>query len=464
MQAFILRCLAGAVVAIGSIAIAATPVISLKPDHPTGIYALNENVVWTVDVEGDRTGLNAVPYVVTLDGTGQAAKGTIDLSAGPATITATRPDPGALVAHVTPPGTGKKEDGIGGAVFAPDQIKPSAPEPADFDAFWQSKLKELAAVPLNPVVEKVDVSTSVPNSDGVDYYKVTLDNIRGTHVYGQLARPTKGDKFPAMLMVQFAGVYPLDKPGVVGTAKTGWLAFNIIAHDIPIDQPDDYYANLKAGALKDYMYIGSEDKDTSYFLRMLLGCAQAVNYLKTRPDWDGKTIVVTGVSQGGLQSFATAALCPEITEVMTSVPAGADVYGPIGNPPRQFGWPYWLSNWGPKDRDMKKVQATAGYYDTAYFAARVNCPTLVGVGLLDETARPAGVIAAYNAVKGPKQLLIMPLADHHGSHNSQHDFFDQSIHWRTAIINGRPLPIPSATGAPTTAPAATGAPAAPAGT
>ena len=94
-------------------------------------------------------------------------------------------------------------------LFAPDQITPSAPAPADFDAFWAAKIKELDAVPINPQVEKVDISKGEVHRVASDYYTVTLDNIRGTHVRGQLACPTKPGKYPALLKVQYAGVYPL---------------------------------------------------------------------------------------------------------------------------------------------------------------------------------------------------------------------------------------------------------------
>ena len=422
-------------------ALSATPSpFTVLPDHANGIYALKENVVWNVDVKGDRTGLNALPYVVKKDGAGVVATGTIDLSAGPTTITATAAEPGSLRLQISSTDQPPKPLAAGGAVFAPDQITPGGPEPADFDAFWQDKLKELAAVPINAVVEKGDL-TGVKNSDGIDYYKVTLDNIRGTHVHGQLARPTVGEKFPAVLIVQFAGVYPLDKGQVVAQAKPGWLALNISAHDLPIDETDEFYKNLKATTLKDYIYIGSEDRETSYFLRMLLGCVQAVKYLESRPDWDGKTLMVTGTSQGGLQSFATAALCPQVTEVATVVPAGCDVYAPLATPPRAFAWPYWLSNWGPKNRDMEKVKKTAGYYDAAFFAARIHCPTLIAVGLLDEAARPAGVIAAYNAVKGPKELLVMPTSDHYGTGGAQMVYLQRFNEWKTDLARGKPLPI-----------------------
>jgi len=41
--------------------------------------------------------------------------------------------------------------------------------------------------------------------------------------------------------------------------------------------------------------------------------ASAIEYLFERPDWDGRTIVVTGGSQGGLQSLVAAGLNPKAT-------------------------------------------------------------------------------------------------------------------------------------------------------
>ncbi|WP_157895093.1 acetylxylan esterase [Verrucomicrobium sp. GAS474] len=423
---------------------AADPVLTVLPDHPTGVYALGEKVTWTVDVKsGERAGFNAVAYAVRKDGADKVAEGTVDLSAGPATITASRDEPGVLLAIFPNPDKTKPQAlGVGGAVYAPEKIGPSLPAPDDFDAFWDAKLKDLAAVPINPVVEKGSLD-GVKNTEGLDYYKVTLDNINGTHVQGHLARPTAGEKFPAMLMVQFAGVYPLDKAQLLAQARPGWLVLNIQAHDAPADGTVAFFEELKNGALKNYIYQGSDDRETSYFLRMLLGDVRAAEYLASRPDWDGKTLVVTGTSQGGLQSFAAAALDPKITHLMTLVPAGCDVYGPLATPARAFGWPYWLSNWGPRDRDPEKVKKTAGYFDPVYFAHRITCPALVAPGLIDDTARPAGILAAFNALQGPKELVLLPLADHHGTGGSQGAYFTRFNAWKSAIQRGEPLPLPA---------------------
>ncbi len=417
----------------------------VTPDHATGVYNPGEKVTWTVDITGDRSWASAIPYQVTKDGQVEISKGTLDVSSGPVTVSASRGDPGVLVLRLYPTG---KPNGMplafGGAVISPDKIDLATPCPADFDTFWQGKLKELAAIPPHPVEAPVDVS-ALKFSDKINFSTVTLDNINGTHVYGQLARPKEGDKFPAMLMLQFAGVYPLDKNQVIAQAKLGWLVLDISAHDAPIYESKEYYDNLKNTTLKDYVFLGAEDRETSYFLRMFLGCAQAVKYLTSRPDWNGKILLVTGTSQGGFQSFATAALCPQVTEVAVDVPAGCDLTGPVAQPPRAFGWPYWMSNWGPKGRDLKKTQVTAGYYDGINFAARIHCPTLVAVGLIDDTARPTGVIAAFNGIKGPKKLLILPLSDHHGDGNAQKDYYQEFAVWRANLQQGRPLPLNAST-------------------
>ncbi len=65
----------------------------------------------------------------------------------------------------------------------------------------------------------------------------------------------------------------------------------------------------------------------------------------------------------------------------------------------------------------------------------------MSVGLIDDTARPTGVIAAYNAVKGPKKLLILPLSDHHGSRNTQKDYYQEFAVWREALAHNRLLPV-----------------------
>jgi len=72
---------------------------------------------------------------------------------------------------------------------------------------------------------------------------------------------------PAILQVQYAGVYPLQKTWVTEKAGKGWLAMNIMAHDLPIDESPAFYEAQSAGPLKNYTMIGSESRDTPWAAR-----------------------------------------------------------------------------------------------------------------------------------------------------------------------------------------------------
>jgi cephalosporin-C deacetylase-like acetyl esterase len=232
------------------------------------------------------------------------------------------------------------------------------------------------------------------------------------------------------LQVQYAGVYPLQKSWVTDHAAKGWLAMNIMAHDLPIDESEDFYKAQAAGPLKNYTAIGSESRETSYFVRMFLGCRRAAEYLASRPDWDGKTFVVIGTSQGGLQSFVTAAFFPKVTAVIVEVPAGCD---PSANAAgRAFGWPYWAAS------QSEKAMETSRYFDAVHFAARTKCPLLVGVGLLDVTAPAGCVYAAFNQAHGPKEIVPMPQADHKRGHE---EIQKRRNIWLKALATGEAAPV-----------------------
>src|ERR1035438_6954540 len=95
-----------------------------------------------------------------------------------------------------------------GAAIAPAKLQPSVPRPADFDAFWDAKLKALRAIPINPTLTPTETK-----QDGVELYTVKLDS-RGSQVQGYLAKPAKEGKFPALVIFQYAGVYALKPESV----------------------------------------------------------------------------------------------------------------------------------------------------------------------------------------------------------------------------------------------------------
>jgi cephalosporin-C deacetylase-like acetyl esterase len=393
--------------------------IVATPPKAGGVYGVGEPIQWKVSLKGEGTGdVKQVGYVIKRGGLTVTKEGTIDLADGAGTLETSLDEPNTLLVELKAKINGKDVRTLVGAAAAPEKIQPSAPPPDDFDAFWKAKLDELAAVPVNAVVEPADAGKPT-----IEYAKVRMDNVRGTKIHAQLAKPKKpGEKFPALLLVQYAGVYPLQKQWVTSRAEKGWLTLNLMAHDLPIDEPADFYKKSSETTLKDYMAIGGGDRDTSYFLRMYLSCYRGADFLANHPDWDGQTLVVMGTSQGGQQAFVTAGLHPRVTQMIANVPAGCDVTAAqVG---RAYGFPYWANY--AKWRKDDKILETGRYYDAVHFAARVKCPAIVSLGMIDESCPPAGVFAACNVLRGPKDVIVLPLSDHKGRGNSQAEFYKRA--------------------------------------
>ena len=177
---------------------------------------------------------------------------------------------------------------------------------------------------------------------------------------------------------------------------------DINAHGIPNGKPEQFYKDLEKGALKDYRYAGRESRDTCYFLGMFLRAVRAIDFLTAQPEWDGKTVVVYGSSQGGFQAFAAAGLDQRVSFLAAGVPAGCDHTGAVAG--RVNGWPKLVPNGVDGKPDAKVLQA-ARYFDNVNFAARTRAKgAFVTVGFIDATCPPTLVYAAYNRLPIPKEI------------------------------------------------------------
>lgn len=405
----------------------------ITPDKPDGIYTQGETVQWTLQ-KNDTSDLNPIRYILKKGGLIVLGQGPVFFVDNRAKINYTFGEPGTVLLEVR---WGAEDSWrnkvVGGAVADPDQLKLSATKPADFETFWEMKINELTEIPMNPILEKEESGVK-----GVEYRKITMDNIRGTHIRGQMARPAKGKKLPALLIVQWAGIYPLQKSWVTDRARDGWLVLNINPHDLPIDKEPEFYQEQSQGDLHNYWAIGNDDRENSYFLRMYLSCYRAANYLTERPEWNGKTLVVMGDSQGGQQALMTAGFFPGITACLALVPAGFDMLGPeVG---RKGGWPQWYDQTEGKNPD--KVHETSRYFDVANFVPKIKCPLLVGVGLLDETCPPEGILAGLNQLTVPKEILILPKSGHQDRQGSQDPFkMRREKVWLPALRAGKNAPV-----------------------
>jgi cephalosporin-C deacetylase-like acetyl esterase len=278
--------------------------------------------------------------------------------------------------------------------YRPEEIKTTTTNQKDFDEFWTKALENLAAVdPQFQMTRHAEMDT-----DTHEVYEVEMRSLGEVRVRGWYERPLAAGRFPAMLRV----------PGYGGNMKpTGSkelmaiLSFNIRGHgnsqeDVPGDP-------------KNYWIRGLDQKQDYFYLGAYADCVRAVDFLVSRPEVDSGRIVVTGGSQGGGLSLATAALDPRISLCAPDIPFLCDWV-------KYFKASHWpeMNAWveAESDRSWATTLRTLSYFDTLNMADRIRCPVFLGVGLQDEVCPAATIFAVYNRLRGPKEYHVYPTAGH----------------------------------------------------
>jgi cephalosporin-C deacetylase-like acetyl esterase len=379
--------------------------VKVSADRSDALYARGQTVAFTVRVEHQGKPLESgeVTWTLSKDGVDPRRTGRAVLTGGQATITGSLNEPGFLQCNVTFEGGGEKVTAKAGVGIAPTEIRPSLPVPSDFADFWGGKKKLLAAVPMSPRLTPV----KSPAAE-IDAFDLQADSV-GKPVSAYFARP-KGAKprsLPAILTVHGAGVRSSGLSAAVGWAKEGALAMDMNAHGLPNGREDAFYAALAAGELKGYPKIGRDSRETIYFLGMLLRLVRAIDFLTVQPEWDGRTVVVSGSSQGGLQAIAAAGLDARVSFFAAGVAAGCDHTGAVAS--RIAGWPKFIET---KERPGAEVVAAVRYYDCVNFATQAKAPGFFTVGFIDTTCPPTSVYAAYNALPTKKEIFNDIAAGH----------------------------------------------------
>ncbi|HKS41943.1 MAG TPA: acetylxylan esterase [Blastocatellia bacterium] len=420
---FVFKILAASIFLQAAAHLCSAQQLTLTPYKASGIYGIGEKVGWTASLPQGAVSTGDYAYTIRKNNQDVIKTGSLDFSAGRTSIEVTLDEPAMIYVQISSRGDSGKGMAVGAAV-APEKLRPSVPRPADFDQFWESKIKMLKKIPQNAVLTPSD-----SGKPDIEYATIKMDNINGAHVYGQLAKPKKQGKFPALIIFQWASPpYPLQKQWVTDRAAEGWLTLNIEPHNVLPDQPQSYYDALP-DELKHYESIGRDDRDKNYFLQMYLADYRAVDYVASRPDWDGKTLVVMGTSMGGQQSLCVAGLNPKITHVIVNEPAGCDSNGSLYG--RAAGYPNWPS-------DNLKIMQTALYFDAVNFASHIKVPALVAIGFVDTVTPPVGIWIAFNQIQGPKEAVPMINSPHNhlATPEQQRPFTSRSAQWLNTLVQG----------------------------
>lgn len=405
----------------------AGPAWIVRSDHENALYQPGQTATFTITLgENSTIAPDAeVFWTMSKDGVAPKTNGKVKLEGGKATVTGKLDEPGFLLCKVSAHEEGKGASGIWGVGYSPDRIGRSMPFPQEFDAFWKSRLDQLAAVPQNPVLTPV----AEVKEGNVEAFDVRVDCV-GAKVSGYFARPkgAQPKSLPILLTLHGAGVRSANLGSATGAAAQGLLAMDINAHGIDNGKDEAFYKALADGELKNYREFGRDSRENGYFVGMFLRAKRALDFLCSQPEWDGKTVVVSGGSQGGFQAFAAAALDERVTVMVAHVPAGSDHSGMLAN--RVAGWPKMVPV--TDDRPDPAILEASRYVDNVNFATRCKAKVaIVSVGFIDGVCPPTSVYASYNELPvKDKTILNMPGV----AHSVPQDFTRQASElWRKKI-------------------------------
>lgn len=401
------------VLAIGSLALSAqNTVLQVTTDKPEGIYRNGENVVFNIQVleNGKPAPGEKFSYELRADGQ-EPVKNSAVSAAEPIQVKSALNKPGWT--HIAVSLTDKDGKPIAksvkrlGAMIDPESIKPGADEPKDFDAFWKEQRETLNKVPVKAILD----DAGVIEKDGVKFrcYDVKIDCAGVAPVSGYLTIPegAKPGSLKAVVYYHGAGVRSSNKQ-----MNPNAIILDVNAHGILNGQPSEFYQYLNRTNLSGYQFRNMDDRYKFYFREMFLRVMRALDYMKTRPEWNGKDLIAYGSSQGGAQSLAAAALDPQVTLCVACVPALSDHGGILAG--RESGWPRLIR----LNKDGKpanaKIAETSGYYDSVNFAKRIKAETCVSAGFIDTVCVPTSVYAVYNSLPAgtAKIMYNMPAKGH----------------------------------------------------
>ncbi|MBQ6379486.1 MAG: acetylxylan esterase [Prevotella sp.] len=380
--------------------------VLVQPDHQDWTYQTGEKATFTVSILKSGTLLDnvSIDYAAGPE-MYQDVRKSVVLKDGTLRLTGSMKQPGFYRVDVTAHIGGKDYKGACGAAFSPEQLQPSTVMPKDFQAFWQNAIAEARKTELNPTKRLLPERCT----KDVNVYEVSFQNILPDYrTYGILcvpvekdhANPAKAGRYPALLRVPGAGVRPYG--GDIWTASQGAITLEIGIHGIPVTMEQKVYDDIFHGALNWYWEFYTDDRDKNYYKRVIIGCIRALDYIEEYTPWNGKEMGVTGSSQGGFLSLATAGLDKRISYYAPVHAALCDHTNSLRGV--ACGWPHYF--YYNKGKGQEKQIEVSRYYDGINFARLITKDQAgwFSFGYNDDVVPPTTAWATYNTVTGPKEI------------------------------------------------------------
>ena len=285
-------------------------------------------------------------------------------------------------------------------------------EPKDFDEFWARQFARLDKVPIRD--ERIEIRCDNPKAR---LFAVRIDCAGLRPVTGYLSIPKAvddGATFPCRLETHgYSG--DSCKHGTPTWARDNEIVLNINAHGLKLVEFGATDADTKALRWEtrsnnmSYAFDPKQnaDPEVAYFNGMVLRVKRGLQYLKTLKGWNGRDLIASGGSQGGLQTIWAAGCGEGVTRAESGITWCCDMVMNNMRIDRKASSDGWYIRWVPG----------IAYYDAVVWAKRIpdSCYTIITrAGIGDYCCPPMGLAKLWNNIPGENKTINWVQGSEHG--------------------------------------------------
>ena len=285
--------------------------------------------------------------------------------------------------------------------------------PTDLSRFWEGTIEQLKKTEMRASVDES------PEQCGREFktYQVAMDSFQGRRIrawYSVPNDPPPNGQFPAVLAVPgYGGTKPIPTHLVLN----GFIVLTLY----PRGQGESIKEwQLEYGTKLTYHL---EDKDEFYYRGAYMDCIRGLDFLGSHPEVAPRRLGMWSRSQGGGFTLATASLDSRLKVAVAEEPflCNYPVSVNITSSPYCELRDYLAQH--PEQRSQ--ALETLSYFDCLNLVDRIECPTLVDIGMKDETCPYETIIPAFDRISGPKALHVYPEL----THSPSTDFNAHAMSW-----------------------------------
>lgn len=276
--------------------------------------------------------------------------------------------------------------------------------PKDLKEYWDKQLKTIEKTELNYTLKKLDFP-----DDRVEVFLLSFISLNNDTIYGYYARPVNDSTDTVDLVLQYHGynwAMDGDLMSVVDAAHKGNHSYKMLVRGQQMSEDSTPTFGSPVG----FLTKGIEAKENYYYRYVYLDLVLSIKVLDNILNaYSNVRYIATGGSQGGALALVAAALSPiKIDAVIATHPFLSDFRRSVRITPE--GPYHEISEYLKRNShvDREEIFNNLDYFDVTSLSTLIECPVLLGIGLVDDIVAPSTTFGVYNVINGKKYIEVYP--------------------------------------------------------